>query len=181
MIPGEIRKMHQEFRPDALAVRIQREKFHPARIDADERPARGRRQAGDRPIVPLGPARDRDAVAAVAVENLQDLLRLRLRLAEQLLEPRDILETQFRKIRALLGVAQDRLALHPIALLLEIQESAETGRAPATSRAHVRYHVSAACWPSLIFPDIPDIPVTVHVILQRALDRRFRLFNALSP
>src|SRR5882672_3352746 len=116
MIPGEIRKMHQEFRPDALAVRIQREKFHPARIDADERPARGRRQAGDRPIVPLGPARDRDAVAAVAAENLQRLLRLRL--AEQLLEPRDILETQFRKIRALLGVAQDRLALHPSALLL---------------------------------------------------------------
>jgi hypothetical protein len=61
------------------------------------------------------------------VENLQDLLRLRP--AEQLLEPRDVLETQFRRLRALVDVAQGRLALHPIALLLEIQESAQTRRA----------------------------------------------------
>jgi len=90
MVRGEIRKMHQEFRTDAFAVRIEREKLHPVRIDADERLARGRRQAGDRPVVPLGLARDRDAVAAVAPENLQDLLRLRP--AEQLLKPRDVLE-----------------------------------------------------------------------------------------
>src|SRR5688500_8522597 len=125
MVRGEIRKMHQEFRTDALAFRIECEKLHPARIDADERLARGRGQAGDRPVVPLGLARDRDAVAAVAPENLQDLLRLRP--AEQLLEPRDIFETQFRGFRALVDVAQDRLALHPIALLLYIQESEQTG------------------------------------------------------
>src|SRR5688572_33248205 len=88
--------------------------------------------------MPLGPARDRDAVAAVAPENLQDLLRLRP--AQQLLEFRDVFETQFRGLRALAGVAQDRLALHPVALLLEIKESAKTGRAPRTSRAHVRCH-----------------------------------------
>src|SRR5262245_15597067 len=110
--------MHQESRPDALAVRIEREQFHPARIDADQRLARRRRQAGDRPVVPLGPARDREAVAAVAAENLPDLLRLRP--AQQRLEPRDVLETQFRRLRALVDVAQDRLALHPLALLLEI-------------------------------------------------------------
>src|SRR5205823_504941 len=130
MVRGEIRKMHQEFRTDALPVRIQREKLHPVRIDAGERLARGRRQAGDRPVAPLGLARDRDAVAAVALENLQDLLRLRP--AEQLLKPRDVLEAQFRELRALVGVAQDRPALHPIALLLEIQESAKTSSAPAT-------------------------------------------------
>ena len=137
MVRGEIRKMYQEIRADALAVRIQREKFHPARIDADKRLARSRRQAGNRPVVPLGLAWDRDAVAAVAPENLQNLLRLRP--AEQLLKPRDVLETQFRELRALVGVAQDRPALHPIALLLEIQELAKTSSAPATSRAHVRY------------------------------------------
>ena len=37
--------------------------------------------------MPLGPARDRDAVAAVAPENLQDLLRLRP--AQQLVKPRE--------------------------------------------------------------------------------------------
>ena len=78
--------------------------------------------------MPLGPARDRDAVAAVAPENLQDLPRLRP--AQQLLKPRDVFETQLKgDLRVLVGVAQDRLALHPIALLLEIQESAQTGGA----------------------------------------------------
>src|SRR5262245_13145596 len=90
--------------------------------------------------MPLGPARDRDAVAAVAPENLQDLLRLRP--AQQLLKPRDVFETQFQGLRALVGVTRVRLALHPIALLLEIQESAQTGGAWAASRAHVRYHGS---------------------------------------
>src|SRR6188472_2028563 len=90
--------------------------------------------------MPLGPARDRDAAAAVALENLQDLLRLRP--AQQLLKPRDVFETQFQGLRALVDVARDRLALHPIALLLEIQESAQTGGAWAASRAHVRYHGS---------------------------------------
>ena len=90
--------------------------------------------------MPLGPARDRDAVAAVAPENLQDLLRLRP--AQQLLKPRDVFETQFHGLRALVGVVQDCIALHPIALLLEIQESAQTGGAWAASRAHVRYHGS---------------------------------------
>src|SRR5688572_32190673 len=129
MVRGEIGKMHQEIRANALAIRIEREKLHPARIDADERLARGRGQAGDRPVVPLGPERDRDAAAAVAPENLQDLLSLRS--AEQLLKPRDIFETQFQGFCALVSVAQDCLALHPIALLLEIQEPAKTGHAPA--------------------------------------------------
>src|SRR5215216_2364879 len=137
MVRGEIRKMHQEIRADALALRIQREKFHPARIDADERLARGRRQAGNRPVVALRLARDRDALAAVAPENLQDLSRLRP--AEQLLKARDVLETQFRGIRTLDGIMQDRLALQPIALLPEIQKSAQTGSALGTSRAHIRY------------------------------------------
>src|SRR5262245_14748952 len=88
--------------------------------------------------MPLGPARDRDAAAAVAPENLQDLLRLRP--AQQLLKPRDVFETQFQGLRELVDVAWDRLVLHPIALLLKIQESAQTGGAWAASRAHVRYH-----------------------------------------
>ena len=66
MVGGEIRKVHQEIRTDAFACRVRREQLHPARIDADQRLARSRRQAGDRPIVPLGLPRDRDAVAAVA-------------------------------------------------------------------------------------------------------------------
>src|SRR5688572_28362510 len=90
--------------------------------------------------MPLGPAGDRDAVAAVAPENLQDLLRLRP--AQQFLKPRDIFETEFQGLRALLGVAQDCFALHPIAPLVEIQESAQTGGAWAAIRAHVRYHES---------------------------------------
>jgi hypothetical protein len=84
--------MHHEKRADALAVRIERES--PARIDANERLARSRRQTGNRPVVPLGPAGDRDAVAAVAPKNLQNLWRLRP--AQQLLKPRDIFETQFQ-------------------------------------------------------------------------------------
>ena len=91
--------------------------------------------------MPLGSARDRDAVTAVAPENLQDLLRLRP--AQQLLKPRDVFETQFQGLRALVDIMQDRLALHPIALLLEIQESAQTGGAWAASRAHVRYNGSS--------------------------------------
>ena len=47
--------------------------------------------------MPLGPARDRDAVAAVAPENLQDLLRLRP--AQQFLKPRDVFETQFQGLQ----------------------------------------------------------------------------------
>src|SRR5689334_14568447 len=90
--------------------------------------------------MPLRPARDRDAVAAVAPENLKDLLRLRP--PQQLLKPRDVFETQFQGLRALVDVARNRLALHPIALLLEIQESVQTGGAWAASRAHVRYHGS---------------------------------------
>ena len=90
--------------------------------------------------MPLGPARDRDAVAAVAPENLQDLLRLRP--AQQLLKPRDVFETQFQGFRALVGVARDRLALHPIALLPEIQEPAQTGGAWAGKGAHVKDHGS---------------------------------------
>jgi hypothetical protein len=137
MIRGEIRKMHQEIRTDALAVGIQRKELHPARIDADERLARGRRQAGDRPIVPLGLARDRDAVATIAPENLQHVPRLRP--AKQLLEARGVFEPQFRGLRARGGVAQGRFALHPVALLREVQESLEAGRAPARGRAHLRY------------------------------------------
>jgi hypothetical protein len=90
--------------------------------------------------MPLGPARDRDAVAAIAPENFQDLLRLRP--AEQLLEPRDVFETQFQGLRALVGVAQDCRALHPIALLLEIQKSAQTGGARRASRAQISSHGS---------------------------------------
>src|SRR5919106_2210262 len=140
MVGGEIGKMHHEKRADALAVSIEREQLHPARIDANERLARSRRQTGNRPVMPLGPARDRDAVAAVAPENLQDLLRLRP--AQQLLKPRDVFETQFQGLRALVDVGRDRLALHPIALLLEIQESAQTRSAWAATRAHFRYHGS---------------------------------------
>ena len=88
--------------------------------------------------MPLGPARDREAVAAVAPENLQDLLRLRP--AQQLLKPRDVFETQFQGLLTFVGIAQDRLALHPIALLLEIQESAQTGGAWAASHAYVSCH-----------------------------------------
>ena len=62
----------------------------------------------------------------------------RLRPAQQLLKPRDILKTQFQGFRALVGVAQDRLALHPIVLLLEIKEPAQTGGAWASSGAHRR-------------------------------------------
>src|SRR5262245_11066044 len=90
--------------------------------------------------MPLGPARDRNAVAAVAPENFQDFLRVRP--AQQLLKPRDVFETQLQGLRALVCVARDRLALHPIALLLEIQQPAQTGGAWAASRAHVRYHGS---------------------------------------
>src|SRR5689334_1899531 len=125
MIRGEIRKMNQESRANVLAVRMEREQLHPAGIDADQRLVRARGQAGNRPVMPLGLARYRDAVAAVAPENLQDLFRLWL--SEQLLEARDVFEAQFRGFRALVGVAQDRPALHPVALLLEIQELSKTG------------------------------------------------------
>src|SRR5262249_55962060 len=69
MIPGEIRKMHQEIRADALAVRVEGKKLHPARIDAAKRFPRSRRQTGNRPVMPLGPARDRDALAPITLEN----------------------------------------------------------------------------------------------------------------
>jgi len=85
--------------------------------------------------MPLGLAGDRDAVAPVTPEYIECFLCLRP--AEQLLVARGVFEAQFRGIRALIGVAKDRFALHPIALLLEIQELAKTG-APAMSRAHVR-------------------------------------------
>ena len=86
--------------------------------------------------MPLGLPRDRDAVASVAPENLQYFLCLRP--AEQFFKAHNIFETHFRGIRALVGVAQNRPTLHPLALLLEVQESLKTGSAPATSRAHSR-------------------------------------------
>src|SRR5688500_11949307 len=128
--------MDQEQRADALAVRIKRKELHPARIDANERLAWSRRQTGNRPVMPLGPARDRDAVAAIAVENLQDFLCLRL--AQQLLEASEIIEAQFQRFEALVDVVQRRLAVQPVALLLEIEEAAQTGSAWAT-RAHVSF------------------------------------------
>src|SRR3954468_6075033 len=69
-IRGEIRKMHDESGAEALPVRIEREELHPARIDADERLVGGRRQAGDRPVMTLGPARNRDAALAVESDYL---------------------------------------------------------------------------------------------------------------
>jgi len=67
---------------------------------------------------------------------------LRLWPVQQLLKPRSVLETQFQRLKALVDIVQDPLALHPIALLLEIKESAQTGGAWAASRAHVTYHES---------------------------------------
>lgn len=61
----EIRKMHDASGANIFILGIEREKFHPARIDTDERLVRGRRQAGDRPVGALGPARDRNAVWTV--------------------------------------------------------------------------------------------------------------------
>src|SRR5439155_23663811 len=120
MVRGEIRKMHQESCTHALAVRIEREKLHPARINADERLVGGRRQTRNRPVVTLGLARDGDAVLAVELENLQNFLCLRA--TKQLLKPRDVLEPQFQGLRALVAVAQVRLAFYPIALLLKVQK-----------------------------------------------------------
>ena len=90
--------------------------------------------------MPLGPARDREAVAAVAPEDLENLLRLRP--PQQLLIPSGVFETQFQGLRALVGVVRERLALHPVALLLGIEETAEAGGSWAVSRAHFRCHIS---------------------------------------
>src|SRR5207237_8954853 len=134
-------RMNQDQSADAVAGRMEREKLHPARIDADQRLARSRRQTGIRPVVPLRPARDRDAVATVAPENVQD--RLRLRPAQQLLEPRDISEPQFETFRAPVGVLQDRLTLQPVALLPEIHEPPQTGSGGAARCGRVLYHCPA--------------------------------------
>ena len=107
-----------------IAVRQQREQLHPARIDPDERLVGGRRQAGDRPIVTLGCARDGNAGLGVGLEDLEDVLRLRP--AKQLLEPRDIFESLFEGFRAFIGVGQVRSAFHPSALLLGDEELAQT-------------------------------------------------------
>jgi hypothetical protein len=57
-------------------------------------------------------------------QDLQNLLCLLP--AQQLLEPRDIFEALFQGFRALIGVVQIRLTLHPIALLLDIEKLAQT-------------------------------------------------------
>src|SRR5690242_12243057 len=126
--------MHQEFRPYALAIRVKREQLHPARIDADQRLAGRRGQAGDGPVIALCRARDRDAVEAVAPENLQGLLRLRH--APQLVEAREIFETQLRRFRALGHVARVRLALQLLLLLLEAEEPAKASLVLAATGAH---------------------------------------------
>ena len=114
--------MHHEQGADAIALCMNRKQLHPARIDANQRLARGRGQAGDRPIITFGSARNRQAVAAVTPEDLKNLLCLRP--AQQLLEPRQISEAQLQGFRALVGVGRDCPALQPVALLLEIEESA---------------------------------------------------------
>src|SRR5215469_10877046 len=108
--------MHDEPRTDALAIGIECEKLHPARIDADERFVGGRWQTGHGPVVPLSFARDGNAVPAIGPENLQGFLCLRP--AEQFLKSRDVFEPQFWGIRTLLVIAQDHLVPYPIALLL---------------------------------------------------------------
>jgi hypothetical protein len=77
--------------------------------------------------MPFSRARDWDAVAAIAAENLQHFLGLWA--AEQLLEPRNIPEPQLRRLCALAAVTQGCLALHPVALLLQVQEALQAGRA----------------------------------------------------
>src|SRR5262249_55239163 len=99
-----------------------------------------RGQAGDGPVITLRHPRDREAIAAVMAENLQDFFRLRF--AQKLFEARDIFESQLRRFRTLCRIPQDRLALHPLALLLEIQESPQAcgsfGAGARTARcAHV--------------------------------------------
>ena len=66
----------------------------------------------------LGPARDGQAVAAIAAENFQHLLRLWP--AQQFLEPPGIFESLLEGLRAFIGVGRDWPPLQPIALLIEI-------------------------------------------------------------
>src|SRR5437762_8615998 len=100
--------MHDESGADALTIRQEREKLHPARIDADERLVGCRWQARNRPVVTLGLARDRNAVFAVEPQNLQDLLCLWP--AKELLEPGYVLEPLLQTLRTVIGVAGARLA-----------------------------------------------------------------------
>src|SRR5512135_2725300 len=108
--------MHDEPCAKALAVRKDREQLHPARINPDERLVRGRWQARNRPIVTLGPTRDRDTMFAIGPENLQNLLRLRP--AKQLLKPRNIFESLFQGLGSLVDIGEACLAFEPGALLL---------------------------------------------------------------
>ena len=79
----------------AVAVRQQREQLHPARVDSGERLVRGRGQAGDRPVMALGPARNGDAAFAVDPEDFENLVGVRT--PQQLLEPVGIFEPQFEE------------------------------------------------------------------------------------
>lgn len=81
----------------------------------------------------LGPARDWDAGRAVGFEEVEDVVSLWT--LEQFLEPRGIFEALFEGLRTLVGIVGGRLPIEPGALLLGIEELAQTFCAASIGRA----------------------------------------------
>src|SRR4051794_20310363 len=95
---------------------------------------------------PLRAARDGDAGCGVEAEDVEDVLCLRA--AEEFLEAGGVFEPLLQGFRALGGVGQIRLArperrrraFEPRALLLRIEELAQTFGAAAVRRLHAALH-----------------------------------------
>src|SRR5581483_655587 len=99
------------------------------------------REAGDRPVVSLGPARNGNAGRAVEPQDVEHVVGVRA--LEQLLEPRGIFEAVLEMLGALRGVLQKSLArpersrgaVEPGLLLLGIEELAQAlGSGPVDHR-----------------------------------------------
>ena len=162
--------MHDESRADALAVRVEREKLHPARIDADERLVGGRRQTGNRPVVTLGLAWHGNAALDRRVRESPEPLAACGR-RSSFSNRATYLNRCSRDSKRSSASRQVGLALYPIALLLRIQELAQTGGAAASRRAHVRCHVRSVC--SSLHRPAPDRVLDPEVAPHK--------FDATSP
>src|SRR5262249_38976099 len=95
---------------------------------ADQRLAWRRRQAGDGPPIPLGPPGNWDEIAAIAANQVKHGAGLRHSL--QLLMAREVFQALLRLVQPLGGIDEPRLALDPGALLLDIEEGADSGHVP---------------------------------------------------